>query len=135
MKRDVLEKKIQRDIEAAIGSEPDFLLLRNSVGQAQYVNDDGKTFFVPYGLGVGSPDLVGALQIPASALARRANTVALFVALEVKAPEGVVEPEQKTCHDIWRSFGVLVYVVRSVDDARNALDDARAIGRGWKVAS
>lgn len=131
--RSVLEGEIQRRIEAAIGAEPDFLLLRNSVGQAKHIDGDtGKTWHVPYGLGVGSPDLVGALQLPING-----NELAVWVALEVKAPEGVVEPDQKKCHDIWRSFGILVFVVRSVDDAKNALDDARAIARGFtrRVAS
>jgi len=131
--RSILESETQRRIEAALGAEPDFLLLRNSVGQAKHVNErDGKVFHVPYGLGVGSPDIVGALQVPFNG-----TDLGVWVCLEVKAPEGVVEPDQEKCHDIWRSFGILIYVVRSVDDARNALDDARAIARGFskKVAS
>ena len=48
---------------------------------------------------------------------------------EVKAPEGVVDPEQELCHQTWRDFGALVYVVRSRSDARAAVQDARRIVR------
>ena len=122
-KRSTLEKKIQADIEAALGSEPDLLLLRNAVGKATYVNDDAHEFHVPFGLGVGSPDLVALLRIPA------VPQLAVWNCFEVKAPEGEVDPEQVVCHRIWRSFGALVHVVRSVDDARAALASSRALVR------
>lgn len=110
-----MESILQRNIEIAIGSEPDFLMLRNSVGSAKYVQETtGKTFHVPYGLGVGSPDLVGILA-----------PWGVFIGLEVKDPNGVVEPHQTTSHELWRRFGALVYVVRSVEDARQALVQAR----------
>ena len=115
MKRETLEKKIQREIEAALGAEPDLLLLRNSVGMAKHTSDDGKTWHVPYGLGTGSPDLVGILA-PSGR----------WVCLEVKAAEGDVDPAQLKCHAIWRKFGAFVAVVRSVEEARAALDEARA---------
>lgn len=110
-----MESILQRNIEIAIGSEPDFLMLRNSVGSAKYVQETtGKTFHVPYGLGVGSPDLVGILA-----------PWGVFIGLEVKDPNGIVEPHQTTSHELWRRFGALVYVVRSVEDARIALQHAR----------
>lgn len=121
MKRDKLETKIQADIEAALGAEPDLLLLRNSVGKARFYTDDGKTFHVPYGLGVGSPDLVALLRV----LLPNQRAIAAWLCLEVKAPEGTVDPEQLKCHAIWRTFGARVYVVRSVADAKAALADAR----------
>ncbi len=114
-----LEKQIQRDIEVALGSEPDLLLIKNSVGAARFVDDDGKEFHVPYGLGTGSPDLVGLLRVGARAT---------WFCLEVKAPGGRVDPAQAKCHDIWRRFGAFVEVVRSVDDARAALAAARTGG-------
>lgn len=110
------EIAIQNNIEAALGSLPDLLTLRNSVGKAHYVNEKtGKTYHVPYGLGVGSPDIVFILA-----------PIGRWLAMEVKDPDGVVEPHQAESHAVWREFGALVYVVRSVDEARDALDDARA---------
>lgn len=111
------ETAIQRDIELALGSEPDLLVIRNSVGVARHHTDDGRAYTVPYGLGVGSPDLVGLL--------RGEDGQARWFCLEIKADGGRVSAEQEKCHRVWRSFGAFVAVVRSVDEARSALREAR----------
>lgn len=121
MKRETLEKKIQREVEAAIGAEPDLLMLRNSCGMAKHTSDDGKTWHVPYGLGTGSPDLVGLLLT--------SRRVGLWFCLEVKALEGELSEGQIRCHEVWRKFGALIYVVRSAREAREALTHARSIAR------
>lgn len=118
-RRTVLEKRIQREIEAAIGSEPDLLLFKNSVGTATFTNDEeGRSYYVPYGLGDGSPDLVGILNV---------RGVGRWFCLEIKPPEGELEPHQRTCHEIWRRFGAFIETARSVADARAALERARAL--------
>lgn len=114
MRRATLEGEIQRRIEAEIGAEPDLLLLRNSVGKARHVTPAGKEFHVPYGLGTGSPDLVGVLA-PTGKL----------VGLEVKCPGEEPSAEQLACHATWRRFGVFVAVVTSPEEARAALEEAR----------
>lgn len=111
-----LEKRIQADIEAAIGSESDLLLLRNSIGEAEYFGEDGKAWHVPYGLGPGSPDLVGLLK---------RGDFAVWFCLEVKSEVGVVSDDQAKCHRIWKRFGAMVFVVRNVDEAKKALSIAR----------
>lgn len=109
------ENALQRAIEAAIGAEPDLLVLRNSVGQARHVHEDSaRVFFVPYGLGVGSPDLV-------CILAPRGR----WFCLEVKQPGEEPTDEQRKCHAVWRRFGAFVAVVTSADEARAALEEAR----------
>jgi hypothetical protein len=113
-RRSRLEIPIQADIEAAIGAEPDLLLLRNSVGKATYYTDKGSAYHVPYGLGNGSPDLVGILAPHGR-----------WLCFEVKAQEGHLNVDQAKCHAVWRRFGALIYVVRSVEEARAALEDAR----------
>ena len=113
-RRSILEKKIQADIEADLGAEADLLLIRNAVGKATYLNEEAHEFHVPYGLGKGSPDLVGILA-----------PLGRWLCLEVKADEGDVDPEQVKCHAIWRRFGALIFVVRTVDEARAALEEAR----------
>lgn len=121
-RRSSLEKKIQADIEAAIGAEHDLLLLRNAVGEAKFYKPDGSgEWHVPFGLGVGSPDLVSMLTIPFLSI-----PIATWFCLEVKADEGELSDEQETCHRIWRKFGAQIFVVRSVDEARVALFSARA---------
>jgi hypothetical protein len=119
-RRSTLEKKTQADIEAALGAEADLLLLRNSVGKAEYVNGEAREYHVPFGLGVGSPDLVGLLRIESDD-----GLLAAWFCLEVKADEGDVDPDQEKCHRIWRRFGALIFVVRSVAQARAALGVAR----------
>lgn len=111
------ERKVQREILLALGAEPDLLLLRNQVGQAVYADGAGKEFRVPYGLGVGSPDVVGMLK-----------PWGRWVCFEIKAHDGVVSAAQKKCHEVWRLFGASVFVVRTVDEARFALNEARR----WK---
>ena len=108
------ENALQRDIQAAIGAEPDLLLFKNSVGHARFVNDDGREYTVPYGLGKGSPDLVGILA-PSGR----------WFCLELKVPGEDATDEQQKVHDVWRRFGALVYAVHSVDEARAGLEDAR----------
>jgi hypothetical protein len=133
-RRTTLENEVQRKIEDAIGSEPDLLLLRNSVGRATFTNErTGKSYFVPYGLGEGSPDLVGILRVDVSVGGHWEGSrhvehrvpVAMWFCLEVKADEGELDPEQVRCHEIWRRFGAFIETVRSADEARAALARAR----------
>ena len=122
-RRGVLEKEVQRQIEAEIGAEPDFLLMKNSVGVAKYFDDNGKQFVVPYGVGgPGAPDLIGILRLTVAGV-----EAGICVCLEVKADEGELEPDQKKCHAAFRRFGAIVETVRSAAEARAALERARAM--------
>jgi hypothetical protein len=114
-RRNRLEGPIQAEIEAGIGSEPDFLLLRNTVGEVRYFDEKtGNSRFIKYGLGKGSPDLVGILR-------------GRWVCFEVKAAESDLSDDQIRVHAIWERFGALIFVVRSVGEARAALAEARRI--------
>lgn len=65
-------------------------------------------------VGVGMPDIVVILK-------------GLFIGLECKALNGKVSEIQKARHDEIRNAGGLVYVVRSVEDAKSALAHAESI--------
>ena len=119
-----LEARIQRDIEAALGSEQDLYLMRNSEGRAVYYSKDGKRYFVPYGLEVGSPDLVGMLRAPMRH-GPNAEWLSYWFCLEIKRPGEELSEDQVKCHARWRARGALVYTVTSVEEARKALEDAR----------
>jgi hypothetical protein len=121
-RRNVLEKQRQREIEAEIGAEPDLLLMKNSNGVAKYFDDNGKQFVVPYGLGNGSPDLVGSLRVVVAGV-----VVGIWFCLEVKADGGELEPDQEKCHATWREFGAIIETVRSASEARAALERARGL--------
>ena len=65
-----------------------------------------------FGLGVGSPDLLCVVR-----------GICLF--LELKAEDGRVSPEQRRWHSQARARGVRVEVVRSVEEARAAVERVR----------
>ena len=52
------ESDLLRAIMLDLGRESDTLVLRNNVGRAIHVGPNGDEWTVPYGLGVGSPDLL-----------------------------------------------------------------------------
>ncbi len=112
MKREAV---IQREIQLALGAKPGLLTLRNSVGVARTVDDDGRERFISYGLGgAGSPDLILILA-PQGRL----------VGLEVKRAGQDATAEQKRVHAIWRRFGAVVEVVHSAEEARAVVDSVR----------
>ncbi len=116
--RKKLERNVKAEVEAAIGAEPDLLLLRNTVGSVKYYDGKGQERFVTYGLGTGSPDLVGLLMTK--------HGHAAWFCLELKAVGGGDVSEEQTATVVtWIKFGALVYVVRSAEEARAALAHAR----------
>jgi hypothetical protein len=102
-------------ILAACGAMPGVVIGANAVGRATYVNElTGRSYVVPYGfLGKGAPDLF-ALVAPHG----RA------IALEAKTGSATPTKEQRACHAALRAVGVEVHVVRSVDEARTAIEVA-----------
>jgi len=108
------EAEVQREIELALGAEPDLLLMRNANGVARYVDDDGRERFTRMGLPNGAPDLVG-IHAP----------FGRWFGLECKARDGRLSPDQRRIHDLWRRSGAFVAVARSAHDARLALEQAR----------
>lgn len=104
------ETILQAKIRAAVNALPWCRFWRNSVGF-----DDGHK--IKYGLAKGSSDLIGMVQMTAG--------VGRFVGLEVKTPTGRMEPEQVIFRDTVNKFGGRAYVVRSVEDALAAVEDAR----------
>ncbi len=105
-----LEIVIQSRIAAALGAKPGVLLMRNAIYHGLMPSGGCGE----YGLGVGTPDLVGALA-----------PFGRWFALEVKQPGKKATAEQAKTHRIWRSFGIFVAVVHSVEEAEAALDRAR----------
>lgn len=112
-----LEKVIQSKIMTELGSEPDFLLMRNSVGVLHALRKNGDLAQIRQGLGKGSPDLVGILRAP--------DGRGCWLAWEVKRPGEEPREDQIHCHKIWRNFGAIVDVVTSVDEAKASLKRAR----------
>ena len=94
-------------IRQALVATGHVMLFRNNVG----FDRERK---VKYGLGLGSPDLVGLLR-PTGRLC----------GFEVKTPIGRVSKDQKLWHAAARASGGFVAIVRSADEALEALTRAR----------
>lgn len=107
------ERDIQKAIMLDLGLEPGLILMRNTVGYTEEFSDKTcEKRGIRYGLGPGSPDLVGNLN-------------GRLFCLEVKTPTGRLKPEQKAWHAMHRANGAFVAVARSVEEARAALERAR----------
>ncbi len=99
-------------ILAECGAMPGVVLGANASGRAMYTSDTGRSFWVPYGWpdpAGGGPDIIAAV-IPGR-----------MVCLEVKSGEATTTKAQRACHAALRAVGVAVHVVRSVEEAREAL--------------
>ena len=97
------------EIRKALGREPDFTLWLNSKPSVR----NGKVIAKP-GLVKGAADLVGILA-----------PLGRFVALEAKTGNARLMPHQRLFLDLVRKRGGFAAEVRSVDDARDALERAR----------
>ena len=118
------ETAISRAIRERLVLERDVLIWRNNSGKLC----DARGRWVTFGLGVGSADLIGLVQIPGIAGAvplAVARTHGRFFALEVKAGKGSTTPEQDAWHAIVRKHGGFTRVVRFVDEAMAALEACR----------
>jgi hypothetical protein len=100
------ETPLMRQIQAAVSRTGRATMWRNNVGV-------DVTRGVRYGMGVGSPDLVGFI-----------HGTGRFFALEVKIESGRASEQQRVWLDFAASRGASVYVVRSVAEALKALEDA-----------
>lgn len=102
------EAILQNEIRLALGRERDLALWRNSAGVAEA---HGRK--IRFGLVTGASDLIGI------------GPGGRFFALEVKTPTGRPTPEQLQFIELIRSRGGFACIVRSVEDARSALERAR----------
>jgi len=108
------ETSIQDAIRAALGTEPDVVLWRNTTGQTQEWSATGGVRHIRYGLAKGGADLVGILA-PSGR----------WFALEVKTLTGRAADEQRKFLALVRRMGGFACVARSVEEARAALARAR----------
>lgn len=74
--------------------------------------------FTRYGLGVGSSDLIGVVT-------SERTVCGVFLAMELKTPTGRVSKEQEQWIAIVNARGGVGRVVRSVDEAGEAIAEAR----------
>ena len=102
------ESTIQREIMIALNGRDDCRVFRNQVGS--YKTPDGG--FIKYGLGQGSPDLIGFLK---------RDNIAVFLGIECKRPGCKPTEAQKRWIKAIQKFGGVAGVATSVDDALNII--------------
>lgn len=100
------EDRLQDEIRATLGTMPGVIIMRNAVS---YATRPGMTHPELFGLGKGTPDLVCIVR-------------GHVVGLELKAARGRLSEEQARCHEAWRAAGAHVYIVKTIDQAREALE-------------
>lgn len=150
------ERDVLADIRLALGHEPDLVLWRLSQGAgvlvpqrvmdrvvralcsathaAGLLDELDRLRFARQGMIQGAADLIGILRLRSASLRPAAglSEVGRFFALEVKRPSAPGRPAGKTSEEqgqwlaLVRSMGGFAAVVSSVDEARAALDRARA---------
>jgi hypothetical protein len=110
------EHEIQQRIRLACGRGA-VRLWRNNTGAL--VDQQGR--FVRFGLCKGSSDLIGlrTVVVTPEMVGQR---IAQFVALEIKAPQGVVSPEQQAFLRLVQELGGVASVCRSIEQAQAVLD-------------
>ncbi len=109
------EHEIQQRIRLACGRGP-VRLWRNNTGALV----DQQGCFVRFGLCKGSSDLIGlrSMVVTPEMLGQR---IAQFVALEIKAPQGVVSPQQQAFLRLVQELGGVASVCRSIQQAQAVL--------------
>jgi VRR-NUC domain len=105
------EQELQQRIRLELGKGP-VRLWRNNVGALR----DERGRLVTYGLCKGSSDLIGLRQVLIGP-EHLGQTLAVFTAIEVKAPGGRLREEQRSFLALVERFGGLGGVARSVDEA------------------
>jgi len=103
------ERNLQHEIRLALGTDTRVVLFRNTTG---FYKHEGRS--ISYGVGgPGGADLLGML-----------SPSGRFVALEIKTDRGQLTDDQERFLNLVRRRGGFATVVRSVDDARAAIDRA-----------
>jgi hypothetical protein len=96
-------------------SRGDVRLFRNNVGVC--VRDGAR---IPFGLAVGSPDLIGWKRVMISA-DMVGQSVAVAIGVEVKSATGRIRPEQRAFLQHMQSFGACAGIARSVEEAHEII--------------
>ena len=97
------EAELQRQIRLVLGQTPGVVIWRNQVGKARH-EKAGRVWFVPYGLCVGSSDLIGMAG-------------GRFLAVEIKYGRGRLSKAQKLFLNLVNRQGGYGCVARSVVEA------------------
>lgn len=137
----VKESRIWRKIRDQL-SNGDVRLARNEVGSgvlirhrsqsirqkiiaechAVALRHGGSAARVAFGLGKGTGDLIGMKRVRITQ-DMVGQEVAVFLSIECKTSTGATRPEQKAWQQFVNSFGGIAGIARSVEDAKEVIDN------------
>lgn len=106
------EANVLHRIMLALGKRTDVRLFRNNVGVAVFPDKSR----VAYGLAPGSSDIIGwqCVEVTQDMVGKK---VAIFVAIEAKAPKGRVAENQINFIEAVRKFGGRAGIAHSPEEA------------------
>ena len=112
------ETALMKNIRCALNKTGRVRVVRNQVAKGWFSRTQGgaEAWYMTFGLGLGSPDLVGTLR------------GGRCFCVEVKSSTGRVEEDQTRWHKSARAWGIFVCVARSEKEALDALARAEAGG-------
>jgi hypothetical protein len=110
------EAELLHDMRLELGQLPGVVVWRNNVGVAKYPGRAG----VPYGLCRGASDIIGLRSVVITT-DHVGQTLAQFVAVEVKTATGRLSLEQDMFLKLVHSKGGLAICARDITEARAAL--------------
>jgi hypothetical protein len=96
-----IEADVMHDAREWLGRQTDVRMMRNNVGQLE--DRTGRP--VTYGLGVGSPDLVGHVAVTVHISTGEERQIARAMAIELKAPGKRPGPDQVAWMNLKRRQG------------------------------
>jgi hypothetical protein len=111
-------------IRAALNALGGVRVWRNNTGIATHVKEAG-IYKMRYGLGVGSPDLVGMVCFRLQLSISVHQDFGRFLGVEVKRPGEKQEPEQIEWQDLIQRFGGIYILTTSVGDAVQQVEALR----------
>lgn len=117
--RPITETDVLKRILEALAHEPGVRAARNNVGTLT----DLRGIPVTYGLGNGSPDVVGIMTFG------RALPIAIAFGVEVKKPGKKAEPHQRAWHAVAKRRGMYVGVATSEEEAVTFVRSLRDVMR------
>jgi hypothetical protein len=124
MNRSAAHTALLRDIRLALGRESDLVLWQVNQGHGE--DKEGRHF--AQGMVRGASDLIGIVRVERTfwvGICAETFEVGRFIALEVKTGKATLSKDQEAFRDCVQRYGGFHAVVRSVDEAKVAIERAR----------
>jgi len=136
------ESKAQAEARVELAKRRDNVTWRNNTGKATHYKGGktcpmckkqtlgAKSFTVPYGLSVGSTDLISCVPVEVRTVSQGEVceiTIGAFVGIEMKSAKGRVKEDQDTFRNLVKRFGGHVDTARSAEEAVAIIESVKRL--------